>query len=344
MNLMRKNFDNFYDLMKPLIFKLTEKDPGKAHDLFVRFSQVLHFTGLERFVLDNEANKINSGFEISNAAGFNKNGNISPSFLKYLGFDRVVVGTITGDSWKGNPRPNIARYPETESLVNWMGLPGIGAEKVAQQLQKFGKHKVPLTINLMSTPEKTGDEVLRDLEKTMIVSRDIPYVDRFELNISCPNTHTKSGEIDAREEYQRQLGGMIKVVSSYLHPNQELYLKVSPDLTEEDVESIVLISSNSVDGFITTNTTTNHDKEYILQSPGKGGASGNAVYRNSLRVQRLFYEQIKDTDSKLIACGGINSMERLEERQSFGAEEFQIFTPLIFSGPRLLRKFRDYKG
>ena len=67
-------------------------------------------------------------------AGLNKNAEIPPSTMKYLGFDRVVIGTVTNDKWKGNPKPRIARYPSTESLVNWMGLPGEGAEKIVERL------------------------------------------------------------------------------------------------------------------------------------------------------------------------------------------------------------------
>jgi len=48
-------------------------------------------------------------------------------------------------------------------------------------------------------------------------------------------------------------------------------------------------------------------------------------------------------DLKIIACGGINSVERLNERLSNGATEIQIYTPLIFKGPKLLRKLKENK-
>ena len=163
MDIFRKSFDAFYDIIKPIVFSLTKTDPEKAHELFIGFCRTLHAFKLEGLVLDNSANRLNPGFKISNAAGFNKNGEISPSVLKYLGFDRVVIGTVTYDEWKGNSRPRIRRYHKTESLVNWMGLPGIGAREIAEILYNYGNHRVPLTINLMSTPGKKGDDLLRDL-------------------------------------------------------------------------------------------------------------------------------------------------------------------------------------
>lgn len=345
MNALRTGFDKFYDSIKPVVFYLTRNDPEVAHTLFVNFSRLLHRLRLEKLVLDNPSNRVNPGFEISNAAGFNKNGEIPPSFLKYLGFDRVVVGTVTYEPWAGNSRPRTVRFPETESLVNWMGLPGVGAEKVAENLSSYRFHGVPITINLMSTPEKKGDEMLRDLENTMLMMRGCANVDRFELNVSCPNTKNESGSLDARSEYTGMLRDMIQLVEDCKYDSQEYDVKVSPDLLESDVDEIIFVLERSLTrAVVLTNSTTVHDLRYIPKSPGKGGATGNAGYERSLRVQRLFDGKIKQRgiDLGIVACGAINSLIRLRERLSYGARGVQIYTPLIFSGTKLLRSFRNY--
>lgn len=340
MDLVRKLFDQGFDLAKPLVFHATKRDPEHAHTLFVRMAQVLQESGTARFVLDNHANHIALPVELSNAAGFNKNGDIPPQVLKYMGFDRVVVGTVTKDVWQGNSRPRCVRYTRTESLVNWMGLPGIGASAVAKQLHSYGLHRVPLTINLMSTPGKQGDHLLEDLQATVVALRDVPYVDRFELNISCPNTHGSGGNMDARREYQSNLDAMLKTVSDNLLFRHHLWLKVSPDLDEHGVKEIVDVAQGyKVIGYTTTNTTTKHDPEYISPSPGKGGGSGNAVYADSFRVQQLFQNH---SNASYIACGGINSIERVHERTRDPATiGIQMYTPVIFGGPRFLRKLRQ---
>ena len=147
MKALRNFVDNWYDSHKDRIFERTKDDPEVAHESFVKLARAIHKLGLEKLLLNCPENASNPGFEISNAAGFNKNGEIPPTFLKYLGFDRVVVGTVTADAWDGNPRPRIKRYSETNSLVNWMGLPGVGAERVADNLISHGNHSVPITIN-----------------------------------------------------------------------------------------------------------------------------------------------------------------------------------------------------
>ena len=349
MNILRSSFDTFYDLVKPIVFSLTDKDPQKAHDFFVGFCKVLHKTGLEKLVLDNDSNEVSLAFDLSNAAGFNKNGDIPPSVLKYLGFSRIVVGTVTYDSWDGNPRPTIKRYVESESMVNWMGLPGDGAKRVADRMASFGDYDVPMTINLMSTPGKQGDELLRDIEMTINATRDLPYVDRFEVNISCPNTHSSTGTRDARDENLQMLDAILGVVDNSAYQHQKKYVKVSPDSSDADViDTIGIARGHLVVGVVTGNTSTKHNRFYIDESPtvdGKqvGGASGNAVYGRSLEVQCLYEKNFKEAglDWDIVGCGGINSIEKLQERLEHGASEIQIYTPLVFSGPKLLRDFRN---
>lgn len=349
MDIVRKLFDAGYDVSRNGIFYLTRKDPEKAHEFFVDFSRLINEIGLEKTLLDNSSNKIELPFEFSNAAGFNKNADIPLSFLKYLGFNRVVVGTVTNDAWDGNPRPRIQRFIGTESLVNWMGLPGVGSEQVGENLQenisylkKENLNYIPVTINFMSTPGKTGDELLEDLEGTIIDTSY--YCDRFSLNISCPNTHSSSGSIDARSQYQKNLDSMLKLMINYAS-NKELYVKISPDLSVQGISEIldVIQDNPKIVGIEGVNTTTNHNPNYINVSPGKGGASGNAVKHISLIIQEQFLEEMKlrNMNLKYIAVGGIDSAEEAGKRINYGASGIQIFTPLIYKGPKLVREIRD---
>ena len=343
MELFRKGIDNSYNLLKSLIYSLTQENPEIAHDKFVETSIKLNSIGLDKILLDSKLNLIDLPFELSNAAGFNKNGDIPPQFLQYLGFNRVVVGTVTNDEWNGNLKPRTMRFPQTKSLINWMGLPGIGAKRVAENLESFGRSPIPVTINLMGTPGKSGDELLLDLESTMRYTA--PYTTRFELNISCPNTHSSGTcKMDARSEYQSQLSGMLDVLTREAY-GRELYLKVSPDLDLDGVKEILnVITDYNIDGITSTNTTTTHLPSLIPNSPGKGGASGRAVRDASRVVQDHFINEIskKGLNSKLIACGGIDSPDEVKVRLNKGATGIQIYTPLIFEGSKLLTDIRKH--
>ena len=339
MEAVRDTFDWFYDSIKHGVFWATQKNPELAHTIFSGFCKGLYYCGLDKLVLDFEGSR---DVEISNAAGFNKNGDFPLRVLGYLGFSRSVVGTVSADAWEGNPKPRIVRYPETKSMVNWMGLPGVGCYIVRENLEKQ-EEKIPLTINIMGTPGKESKERIKDLERSIVTLRDLDYVDRFELNVSCPNTKGSSGDFDAREEYRRELPNLLEV-RGLIRIDQEFYVKVSPDIDEEEVDELVRLGKEfDVDGYTLTNTTTHHDIRFIPNSPRKGGASGDAVYERARAVQKMFYKKKKDSglNFKIIACGGINSLERLQERRELGAEEFQIYTPLIFEGFKLLRELRN---
>jgi len=117
-------------------------------------------------------------------------------------------------------------------------------------------------------------------------------------------------------------------------------LKVSPDLTERDVDEILGISQSfRVNGY----TTTEHNPKYITEVLGKGGASGDAVYEKSFGVQKMFHNGLKCNPSvKIIPCGGISSLEKMMERTKVykNVDEVQIFTPLIYRGLKLLRELK----
>ena len=335
MDIFRKGFDRVYDLIKPAVFELTEHDAGIAHGMFVRALGGFRALGLSELVLDNAANMVSPGYEISNAAGFVKNGEVNPRDMRLLGFDRAVVGTVTYDENAGNSGKTIWRFPESGSMVNWDGWSNDGAEKIARRLRGYGAHGVPLTVNLGPTPGKSGGDILDDLASSVYAFGDVPYVDRFELDVSCPNIHR--GAFDAS-----QLGKMSDVmVNAMRSSGQSLYLKVSPDLDEAGVDEIVGVGEKcGVRGYVVANTTTKHDKRYVSVSPGKGGASGSAVYGSSKRVQGHFADRVGD-GVELIACGGIDSSEKALERLGIGkCKEIQLFSGLVFKGMGLLRELR----
>jgi dihydroorotate dehydrogenase len=317
MDLARKCFDFFYDVGKYPLFYFTKKDPEVSHELFIGFAKKLYSLGLDKFFLNNSYNENKLEFELSNAAGFNKNAEIPPSFLRYLGFDRVVVGTVTNNPCKGNKRPRIKRNIKTSSMINEIKLENAGSKKVAENLRKYKNNKVPLTISIMAHPNSKNKEILSDLKNTILDLRDVFYVDRFEVNVSCPNV-----------EHNYSLESVFDIVCKSVYNNQELWVKVSPNLTKDESYSIIkIVEEYPIKGFTTTNT----------KSLEKGGGSGEMVYNDSLDLQKFFY---KNSTKALIACGGIDSKKRRDERLKYGASGIQVFTPLVFRGPKLLRDLR----
>ncbi|MEK9208247.1 MAG: hypothetical protein AAB922_07195, partial [Patescibacteria group bacterium] len=192
------------------------------------------------------------------------------------------------------------------------------------------------TINISHTPGTS--DIFADFKKSVSLTRNLHNVDRYEVNISCPNTDEDIGK------YLSRLTKILDAVYDEIekgNKKQEVYLKVSPDLTEKDVEEIASIGGSfRINGYTTTNTTTEHP--YKHHTMGKGGASGDAVYTKSLEVQRMFNDKLRcNTHARIIPCGGISNKLRLESRLLGNVNEIQIFTPLIYQGPRLLRELKE---
>ncbi len=334
MDFLRSKFDSLYDLIKYPLFYLTKKDAEIAHDLFILLSKVLTATKLERLVLDDKENYFKLPFGISSAAGFDKNAQVSPLILKYLGFDRIVIGTVTGKPWPGNKRPRMKRDILRKSLINIIGWDNDGAKAVANRVKSYKNHEVKITVSIGPTPEPklSIKEKLKDLEETIKIFKDIPYVDRFEYCPSCPNINI------SREENQELLGEFSNFIKNEIGSKQDLYTKISPDLNEKEINKTIKETSSFVKGYVTTNTTTRHNYR-------EGGGSGNILYAHSLETQKMFYNRLKETDKEIIACGGIDSIEKIEERIFFEPQErkeIQLLTSLIFEGPKLLRKLRSF--
>src|SRR5580693_3511633 len=71
------------------------------------------------------------------AAGFDKNARRARA-LAALGFGHIELGTVTALPQAANPAPNMFRLPEDRAIVNRLGFPNEGAERVAARFEAHG--------------------------------------------------------------------------------------------------------------------------------------------------------------------------------------------------------------
>ena len=111
--------------------------------------------------------------------------------------------------------------------------------------------------------------------------------------------------------------------------------KISPDNNEKElVEISHVFNKFCVDGVIVTNTTNNHDE---LNSDLKvaGGLSGAPLEQRALSCLKKI-KPLLNKDIAIIASGGIMSKETVEQRFKAGASLVQIYTGLIYKGPKIV--------
>lgn len=344
MEWLRDRVDAWYLKHRDRIFERTRDNPSQAHRKAARVAQYIDALHLGNLLLRCPENSSQPSVRIANAAGLNKNAEIPLAIMAALGFDVSVIGTVTGDRWSGNAEPNVRRYVDTNSMVNWQGLPGIGAQGVAHALADQGR---PLHVrySVMATPGKQGDDEIADIKHTVQTLYLPGMGDSWELNISCPNTK------EDRSTLQRSLDAKLSMIANSNARASAWYIKLSPDGDTDYYRDILDVASgyDFVKGFVCFNTTTQHDERYIPESPGKGGASGHALYDLVKSKQEMVTGMIRvhhpDKGWEIVAVGGIDCVGRAKERIAIGRDEarvseIQLYTGLIYNGPDLVRKLR----
>jgi dihydroorotate dehydrogenase len=151
------------------------------------------------------------------------------------------------------------------------------------------------------------------------------------INVSSPNT---PGLRDLQST--EALGKIIRALRDWEGSStRPLFVKVAPDLAEEDLVAIVrLAEQEKLAGIIATNTTLDHSSIPAGQDQ-TGGLSGAPIRARSLASLRTIRAH---TNLPVIACGGIADAESAKKRLDAGADLLQVYTSFIYQGPMLLRK------
>ncbi len=329
--------------MSNLLVKIIKIFPPEfAHDLTLK---LLKLNLSKKNIIDNPMlNQHFLGLDFSNpiglAAGFDKNAEvINPIFN--LGFGFVEIGTITPKPQKGNNKPRIFRLKEDEAIINHLGFNNLGTEKILKNLKKFRslnfKGKV-LGINIGKNQHSLNaiDDYCYCLEKLSGFGHYIT------VNISSPNT---PGLRDL------QLRGKIEVLVKSLQKKQKeltnradlpIFIKISPDISEEQLRDIALMSlANNVSGLVISNTTIKRKNN--LASPNKneiGGLSGKPLFLQSTLILKKMYS-LTNGQVPLIGVGGVSNGKECYEKIKAGANLIQLYTALIYQGPNVVNRIKN---
>jgi len=330
--------------IRRLLFSLP---PEKAHDItfkILKLSAPLLPLFKWAFSYTSPALKKNfCGLEFPNpvglAAGLDKECALS-DLWGTLGFGFVELGTITGEKQPGNPSPRLFRYPEEEALVNRMGFNSSGSENISNILRKQNMHKrthrIPAGINIGKTRSVPLELASEDYKKSII--RLYPFADFFTINISSPNTPGLR-ELQSKKYLDSLLKELIKTChetgsESSIKP---LFLKISPDLTFQEIDDIIEIClSNNINGIVATNTTSQLSLAGAIEIE-EGGLSGKPLLQKSTSILSYLRKNVP-SDFLLTGCGGISDINSVKAKFDAGANLVQIYTGYIYEGPWLVKR------
>ena len=116
-----------------------------------------------------------------------------------------------------------------------------------------------------------------------------------------------------------------------------MFLKIAPDLLTEQIKEISeLVQKYSFDAIIATNTTLSRvGVESEPNGQETGGLSGSPVKKLSTHILATFAHELQGK-IPLIGVGGILSAQDAKDKLSAGANLVQIYSGLIYKGPKLI--------
>jgi dihydroorotate dehydrogenase len=275
------------------------------------------------------------------AAGLDKHAEHVDALAK-LGFGFLELGGVTPRPQPGNPKPRLFRLPEARAIINRYGLNSVGVEAFAENLKRARgrmRSDAVIGVNIGKNKDTPNERAADDYERCMEVV--YPLAHYVSINISSPNTPGLR-DLQSTQFLAALLKRLIfkRQVLRERHGRQvALVLKVSPDLDDAAIRDIAdVVRRERIDGLIAGNTTVSREGVAGLRyADEEGGLSGEPLKQKALSVLKTFAVELKG-ELPLIACGGIMSGEDARARFEAGASLVQVYSGLVYRGPRLVRE------
>lgn len=332
-----------YGLIRKVLFTI---DPEKVHHMVMERLRKLYSFAPTRLMLkksfvlsDPSLERELWGIRFPNpvglAAGFDKDARFTDA-LACLGFGFVEIGTVTPRPQPGNPKPRLFRLPADQALINRMGFNNGGAEPAAARLRNR-KEKLVIGGNIGKNKDTPNEEALLDYEAAFRALYDV--VDYFVVNVSSPNTPGLRALQD--KEPLMKILKRLKEINSELGTPKPLLLKIAPDLTDEQLNDIIeIVTESGIQGIVATNTTidrSNLQTEIAqVEAIGNGGLSGKPLRERATEVIRYLHQN-SGGKIPIIAVGGIFTAEDAIEKLNAGASLVQVYTGFIYEGPSIVK-------
>lgn len=272
------------------------------------------------------------------AAGFDKNAELFNE-LAPLGFSFIEVGTVTPKPQPGNPKPRLFRVIPDRGIINRMGFNNKGVNYVKLRLGKKRAKNLVIGGNIGKNTLTPNSEAVNDY--LTCFNELYPLVDYIVVNISCPNV-TNLRELQEGSGLSDILGAVVGARRQFNSPEKPVLLKVSPDLTREQLdETLRIAEAAGIDGYVATNTTTSRSGLTVpaerVSAMGNGGLSGAPVSKRTTEVIRHINQRLNGK-KPIIGVGGVMSPDDAIEKLEAGASLVQLYTGFIYEGPAIVKR------
>ena len=329
-----------YSLSRPFLFAL---DAERAHALGLGSLEAAYRTGMTPLLarppkpLPTKAFGLTFANPVGLAAGLDKNGRHIDALMA-LGFGFIEIGTTTPRAQPGNPKPRLFRLQERNALINRLGFNNLGVDALVRNVERARRTSAALLgINIGKNKDTPNEDAASDYLHCL--RKVYPLADYVTVNISSPNT---AGLRELQEEQAlRRLVATLReeqeALASRHGKRVPLLVKIAPDLSESDIDAAGRVLGDlQVDGVIATNTTISREGvEGLRHAEEVGGLSGAPLMARSTAVLRMLRTRLPE-QIPLVGVGGILDGADAATKQAAGATLVQLYSGLIYEGPRLI--------
>ena len=332
-------------ILKPLLFQF---NPETAHNiLFSLLTFLRHIPGaraIMRAIYKKESPKLarevfglNFPNPVGLAGGLDKNGEFYNDMADY-GFGFVEIGSLTPKPQDGNPKPRCFRVPQDKAIINRFGINNKGVKNAVEHLKKE-RPEVIVAANISKNTTSINEDAAKDYETSFALLYD--FVDMFVVNVSCPNVVGLTSLQDIT--FLSDIVDRLLDLRMYYDEYRPILLKVSPDLSHEQLDEIVEYCLRSgIDGIVAGNTTRSREgltsiSAEKIEAIGNGGMSGAPIYKKNLELVR-YINKVSEGKLPIIGVGGIMSGAQAQEMINAGASLVEIYSGFIYEGPSLVKR------
>ena len=331
-------------ILKPILFRF---NPETAHNMIMSSLTFLRHVPFARSIMRSIYHKETPSLEkevfgitfpnpVGLAGGLDKNGE-HYNDLANCGFGFVEIGSLTPKPQDGNPKPRCFRVPQDRAIINRFGINNKGVKNAVEHLKK-DRPNVIVAANISKNTTSINEDAAKDYETSFALLYD--FVDMFVVNVSCPNVVglTALQDISFLSDIVDRLLDLRRYYDTY----RPILLKVSPDLSSEQLDDIIDYCLRSgIDGIVAGNTTRSRDGLTIdpkkIEEIGNGGMSGAPVHKKNLELVRYIHTK-SEGRLPIIGVGGIMSGEEAKAMMDAGASLVEIYSGFIYEGPGLVKK------
>ncbi len=274
------------------------------------------------------------------AAGADKRGESLKGWAN-MGFGFVEAGTTTLNPRPGNPPQRLWRLGDNKSVVNWMGLPGVGVKEFVRNIKAFNQSPERSRM-CVGASIASPDGILEEFRQLSVECA--PHVDFITLNPSCPNVVYAEGT-DPVTEITKQLKIVLEEAGGC-----PVMLKLGPTKDKEYLHRLVDSTMEAgAAGYVAMNCLHYGSRDLIEggdkidwpKRDGKqvGGYSGDKLLPVAEWMVREIREHAGDKPV-IMGVGGVQSGDDALRLIRAGANAVQLYTGLVYKGAGLLKDIK----